>query len=282
MKLSNMFSPVKSMTEDEAKTFMNSRKAESYQLVDVRQPEEYEEEHLPGAMLLPLNVLTAGGGDLDPTKPTIVYCRSGGRSQAGSQWLANHGYGEIYDIGSNIRSWLGTKAVGSYDLNLDLIKPEAEFPDAWSMAYAMEEGLQLFYLALEKWENRAEYKKLCEKLAGFEKKHKERLMKGYSMDPQHKGNPALFLKEHRDLIEGGDLNRKSPMNILDSLQDIMDIFSLSMAIETQSLDLYVRLANNSTNPESKKLFMDLADEEKVHLSYLSKEMDSYLIRQKSA
>ena len=73
MKFSDVMAPPKSMTEDEAKSFINNRESGSYQLVDVRMHDEYEEDHLPGAKLVPLNELTTGGGDLDPGKPTIVY-----------------------------------------------------------------------------------------------------------------------------------------------------------------------------------------------------------------
>ncbi len=73
MKFSDVLTPPKPMTEEEATSFMNNRQSGTYQLVDVRQPDEYREDHLPGAKLVPLNVLTSGGGDLDPGKPTIVY-----------------------------------------------------------------------------------------------------------------------------------------------------------------------------------------------------------------
>ncbi len=73
MKVADVLKPPQPMTEDEAKAFMNSRESGSYQLVDVRMHEEYEEDHIPGARLVPLNMLTTGGGDLDPEKPTIVY-----------------------------------------------------------------------------------------------------------------------------------------------------------------------------------------------------------------
>jgi len=73
MKVADILPPPKLMSEDEAKTFMNSRQSGTYQLVDVRLPEEYEEDHLPGANLVPLGVLTEGGGNLDAEKPTILY-----------------------------------------------------------------------------------------------------------------------------------------------------------------------------------------------------------------
>ena len=99
MKWDSIFNPVEIMAEDQAKAYVDSHQTGSYQLLDVRLHEEYEENHLPGATLVPLNELMSGGGNLDPEKPTIVYCRSGGRSRAASQWLSEQGFREIYDIG---------------------------------------------------------------------------------------------------------------------------------------------------------------------------------------
>lgn len=264
------------MTEAEAKAYMEEHSSDSYQLVDVRQPAEYEEYHLPGALLVPLNVLTSGGGKLDPEKPTIVYCRSGGRSQAASQYLASQGFDEVFDIGSNIASWMGIQVAGDYSRNLDLVRPDAEFPDAWVLAYALEEGLQRFYYALMEAESREKFKELYKKLAGFEDLHKDRLKTAYLGQNTDQIDLDGYLKEHPDLIEGGELNKYSPFNIISRLNDIMDVFSLSMAVEAQSQDLYFRLANQRTDNETRQLFLDLADEEKMHLSYLAEEMNDYL------
>jgi len=264
------------MTEAEAKSFMDANNTGSYQLVDVRQPAEYEDYHLPGATLIPLNVLTAGGGNLDPEKPTILYCLSGGRSKAASQFLAGQGFKEIYDIGNNIASWLGIRVAGEYELNLSLINPEAEFSDVWKIAYGMEDGLQRFYLALEARESRDKYKQVFKRLAGFEDLHKNRLKKGYEIDKAVMGDLDSFIQENPDLLEAGDPNHLSPLDTISKLTELADIFGLAIAIEASSLDLYTRLANQATQSESKKLFQDLADEEKAHLNYLSNEMDGYL------
>jgi rhodanese-related sulfurtransferase len=45
------------------------------QLVEVLPPDEYEEQHLPGAINIPLRLIDAEAGDrLDPSRPVIVYC----------------------------------------------------------------------------------------------------------------------------------------------------------------------------------------------------------------
>jgi sulfur-carrier protein adenylyltransferase/sulfurtransferase len=279
MKWRDIFLPkVRSMTEEEAKAFMNSRKVQSYQLIDVRQPREYEEGHLPGADLVPLWLLTEGGGDLDPEKPVIVYSRSGGRSKAAAEWLGSQGFKEVYNIGANIKGWLGIKVTGAYYQDLNLIKAYAEFPDAWSLAYAMEEGLQRLYLALEKGATQNEFKEMFRKLAGFEDLHKERLAKGQAIEGTEKQDPELFFKENPDLLEGGNPQGKSPMDVISEMTDVMDIFGLAMAIEAHSLDLYIRLAGRSSDPKVKELYQEMADEEKSHLLYLVKEMESYLER----
>lgn len=49
--------------------------ADGAQLVEVLPPDEYAEEHLPGAINLPLKELTrAAASQLDGTRPVIVYC----------------------------------------------------------------------------------------------------------------------------------------------------------------------------------------------------------------
>ncbi|MBU3916027.1 hypothetical protein KKA14_10875, partial [bacterium] len=195
---------------------------------------------------------------------------------AAAQYLSGQGFSEVYDIGSNIQSWLGIKAQGAYELSLDLINPTVDFPDAFSLSYAMEEGLRKFYVELEEKETRGDYKTLFKKLAGFEDLHKDRLLKAYGSIIGGSSDPKRFLDQHKNEIEGGDLVKGTPLSILKQLNDQGDIFGLSMAIEAQSLDLYTRLAEKSADEMVKKLFLGLADEEKQHLAFLTTEMDKYL------
>jgi len=67
------FKPVPIWTAEEVRAFLRERSAESYNLIDVRQPEEYEGGHLPGARLLPMAELKHRLGDRDRSKPTITY-----------------------------------------------------------------------------------------------------------------------------------------------------------------------------------------------------------------
>jgi rhodanese-related sulfurtransferase len=71
--LFDYFKPVSTWTAGEVRAFLRERSAESYNLIDVRQPGEYEDGHLPGARLLPMAELTGRLGELDRSKPTITY-----------------------------------------------------------------------------------------------------------------------------------------------------------------------------------------------------------------
>jgi len=73
MGISDYFKPVPSWSAEEVRTFLNEKESEKYNLVDVRQPKEYEQGHLPGAQLIPLGELANRVKELDPNKPTIAY-----------------------------------------------------------------------------------------------------------------------------------------------------------------------------------------------------------------
>lgn len=73
MRWKKLFTPVQALTVDEVKKFMADHREGTYTLLDVRQPEEYQQEHIPGAKLIPLPKLVDSLDQLDPGKPTIAY-----------------------------------------------------------------------------------------------------------------------------------------------------------------------------------------------------------------
>lgn len=71
---------------------------DSVLVVDVCDKEEYAEEHIPGAINLPLDAFAAGSGIIDKQKKTVVYCKSGGRSHAAYKKLVALDYKRIYQL----------------------------------------------------------------------------------------------------------------------------------------------------------------------------------------
>jgi rhodanese-related sulfurtransferase len=73
MSVLDYFKPVSTWSAEKIRQFLNQKISGEYNLVDVRQLQEYEQGHLPGAQLIPVGELPNRLAELDPTKPTIVY-----------------------------------------------------------------------------------------------------------------------------------------------------------------------------------------------------------------
>jgi hydroxyacylglutathione hydrolase len=85
---------------------------DTLQIVDVRNPGETALGVIPGAVTLPLPRLEAGLGDLDPARPTVVYCGSGYRSSIAASVLAAAGFGDVSDLLGGYEAWKGQRQRG--------------------------------------------------------------------------------------------------------------------------------------------------------------------------
>ena len=90
------------ITAEEAKEIMDS--SEGYIILDVRTQEEYDQGHIPGAILIPNTEIEARAEDELPDKDQLilVYCRSGNRSKKAAEILVELGYTNIKEFGGII------------------------------------------------------------------------------------------------------------------------------------------------------------------------------------
>ena len=79
------------------------------QIADVRRPAEWEEGHIAGALLLPLNQIAAAIGQLDPVRPIAVHCKSGYRSAIAASLLLRAGFRQVVNVTGGFDAW---KAAG--------------------------------------------------------------------------------------------------------------------------------------------------------------------------
>lgn len=92
------------ITQEEAKEMMDTQ---NVVILDVREQNEYDGGHIPGAVLLPVGSIDeAAAAEVIPDKDStvLVYCRSGNRSKTASSKLAELGYTNIYEFGG-INTW---------------------------------------------------------------------------------------------------------------------------------------------------------------------------------
>lgn len=90
------------ISQEEAKRIMDS--GEEYVLLDVREQSEYDEGHIPGAILIPYTEIEEKAESMIPDKNAqiLVYCRSGRRSKIASEALLKLGYTDIKEFGGII------------------------------------------------------------------------------------------------------------------------------------------------------------------------------------
>ena len=91
-----------SITAEEAKEIMDT--GDGFVILDVRTQEEYDEGHVPGAILIPnTEIENRAEEELpDNAQLILVYCRSGRRSKLAAQILADLGYTNVKEFGGII------------------------------------------------------------------------------------------------------------------------------------------------------------------------------------
>ena len=90
------------ITAQQAKEIMDSQ--DGYVILDTRTQEEYDEGHIPGAILIPHDKITEKAENTltDKNQLILVYCRSGRRSKLAAEALVELGYTNIKEFGGII------------------------------------------------------------------------------------------------------------------------------------------------------------------------------------
>jgi rhodanese-related sulfurtransferase/rubrerythrin len=277
VQILKLFTPVKSMEADEARDYIAKHQEGDYLILDVRQPWEYEEAHLPGGKLLPLPELANSYKTLDPKKPTIVHCAVGGRSRVAAQMLSGFGFKEVYNLAGGIKAYQGQKAAGPREMNLDLVRGDETPVEITQLACGMERALQLFYETVAGRTEDQELKSLLLDLARVEKIHRQRLLETYrQLEPETQEETVCSDAVTAGTLEGGfNLQEFMAANeaYLDTTPHVLD---LAMMLETQALDLYLRFADRCSQDATKTILFTIADEEKLHLARLGRLLEEKL------
>ena len=90
------------ITAQQAKALMDTQSG--YVILDTRTREEYDQGHIPGAILIPYDQVPEQAEDILPDKDQLilVYCRSGRRSKLAAEALVKLGYTNIQEFGGII------------------------------------------------------------------------------------------------------------------------------------------------------------------------------------
>ncbi len=94
---------MKEITVKELKNWQDS--GEDFQLIDVREPNEYEVAEI-GGELIPLATIPDNADKISKDKKVVIHCRSGKRSANAIQFLEQqHGFDNLYNLAGGILAW---------------------------------------------------------------------------------------------------------------------------------------------------------------------------------
>ncbi len=266
MRWLQFLTPVKSIDADQARKVLAAEP--DVQIVDVRQPKEYEQGHISGARLMPMGQLAGRLDELRKDVPILVYCAIGGRSRVAAQMLSGKGFDRILNLSGGFKAWNGWTGFGEYEQGLHLFQESMSLEQALATAYGMESALGEFYRTMGKRVANQKAGGLFAMLAEIEMKHLQavanRIQDGNRQEAHKHSSPAI--------PEGGMTTEEHMRRMGVDLENPRDIVDFAMAVEAQAMDLYSRAARQARG-EVESFLKAMAEEEKLHLQHLGNLMD---------
>lgn len=96
------------MTQDiTIENYLEQFKADGeFQLIDVREVDEYEEIHIPKSINIPMSEIQSRMDEIAEDKPVVFVCRTGNRSAMVGDMFSANGYDEVYNLLEGIVGWM--------------------------------------------------------------------------------------------------------------------------------------------------------------------------------
>jgi len=271
MILGSLFQRVKSISPDEVRKIVKGESADTYCLLDVRQPGEYEEGHIPGAKLIPLAELQPNLDKLQKDRMTIVYCRSGNRSRSGVGILNGSGFDDVLNMEGGILAYNGLVAVGPPEAGVFCFSENMAPEQLIAMAWYIEDGSQQYLEHVKKITKESDMKATFTILTEHKIAHKKSLAQLYqkiSGQTDIGGFPTTVLQKPPHNVMAGCVSVPEAVNWSNN-KSLSDILDFMVALEANTFDLYLKLGRQVASERARTAFMELSEEEATHLEQLS-------------
>ena len=264
---------------DELEEFRSKTRERDYLLIDVRQPGEFAEGHIPGAQLLPLPEIENRMQELDSEKNLILYCRTGGRSAVAAALIKDAGprQGVLYNLVGGIAGWEGK---GLKDIpHLELFPRDMALSQTLYRAMNMEKGAWLFYKELSQEYEGTELGDMIKDLGGMEEVHARSIFtywKKNSPIPVTDSFESTFDRLDGRIMEGG-----KPISAWlarlgkDPKDRMLRLLELACEIEYYAYDLYRGLAKRDRDAAAIEAYLLLAEQEKAHVRVITKALNRF-------
>lgn len=262
------------MTPEQYQSYLSAKNEKDFLLVDVRQPQEYEQTHIPGATLMPLSEFESRLFELPTDKELIFYCKSGNRSQMAAMLADEAEITEkpVYHLSGGIIAWTG-KTLDNFP-KVKVFAAAGSFEDLLFTAMDMERGAQRFYEYMRDQYAEQPFAKTFDQLSRVETAHARIIYDVYSKTAA--AEPASFdvvyEKLAGEIMEGGE-SLDQMLSRLESIDSHVcaSLMEIALNIEYTAYELYRNAAlDHVENREAGDLFLDIAQAEKTHMRMIAR------------
>jgi rhodanese-related sulfurtransferase/rubrerythrin len=254
------------VSADELRVLMQSRGESGYELIDVRERDEYEGRHLPGARLIPLSELEGRVGEVRADRHTVFYCGSGKRSARAATFVAEaRTLPELYSLDGGLAAWDG-ETLPSFP-KLHVFDSTGTVDQIVMRAMDLEKGAERLYGALMHAFEGSSVQGSLRKLLHAEEGHAKLL---FGLLPQEAGAASRSFDElygamTGDLLENGETFEHTAARIRSVPSEKRYLLlELALDMEFQAFDLYRNLAALHPGTDLEDTLLKLAAQEKLH------------------
>jgi rhodanese-related sulfurtransferase/rubrerythrin len=272
MELSPHTRGVVNINTEQLRAYMVSHHEDAYVLIDVRQPEEYQVEHIPGAKLVPLMDLEKRLEDVEASKEKlkIFICRSGGRGGRAANFFADvRGLQNVFNVLGGMMEWRG-HVLPDFP-NLKTFDAAGTIEEVLRQAIDLEKGADRLYSGLLKYFEGTPQHEVIETLSKAEEAH-GRAVYG-ALKKVSLGHLDDFEKLYADLkgdvLEAGEPVEQAVEGAKRAAEHgTISLLELALELEFKAFDLYRNLAHRSDDEQLRETFLELAESEKRHAGAL--------------
>ena len=265
------------ITVDQFYKYQSTHHENEYVLVDVRLPEEYEDEHIAGALLMPLADLTSRLHELPADRDIIFYCNSGRRSRIAALFVTSVPFSEkkVYNVLGGILTYFN-KTLPDYPA-LSSVDLEGGMEKLLYSAMNLEKGTALFYSAVINNTADISLRETLGKIAMAEDSHARLLY--HFLRNKKPGVPSfedVYETLNGDIVEGGR-RLDEQLAFIEEYQKTSSQALLEMILDVEyaAYDLYCAIAEKMRGSKMEESFLSLAQAEKHHMLLAAKAFNTF-------
>ncbi len=183
-------------------------------------------------------------------------------------------------MAGGIKAWRGWVAGGPPEAGEAFFTPAADAGELIALAWLLEDGSRKFYSAIADMQKLPEAAQLFRTLVQAEEHHKETLQALYR---EVAGEPGPDFPRNLAVAQGTDDRMEGNVGVSEALgwakgKEAHEVLELSMALETDSYDRYIKVGRSVPDEKAQKALRQLVAEEKEHLSRIAELLDRSLMR----